>query len=152
MMPVIALLAVLAAAPAPARPAAPAPLQVQAQAPAIGRLFSTPDERAVLDGRRQNGTLSAAGAAAPQQAAAAALNPTPPAAPAPLTVNGVVRRSSGKSTIWVNQVALDDQSGAFAPGQPGVLRLQSANGQQVLLKPGQRYDLERGVVSEANGR
>lgn len=67
------LAAVLLAQGAPAAGAEPAP--------ALGRLFHTPEERAALERRRQSDSLETGGA---------------------LRLDGIVVRSSGGSTVWIN--------------------------------------------------
>lgn len=122
----------------------------QAQNPApLGRLFSTPAQRAELDARR-----SAAGqpAAAPL-ATPPAPTPASAALPPPVELNGLVQRSSGRSTVWLNQQAQQEPYNRLAPEQGGTLTLRLSNGQSVLLRPGQRYDpLRRQVVDAAGGR
>jgi hypothetical protein len=61
--------------------------------PTLGRLFTTPAERAELDRRRRGEGLPVT--LAPR----ATPTPTPPA---PRVVTGIVARSDGKSTVWVN--------------------------------------------------
>lgn len=115
--------------------------QYPAQAPQLGRLFSTPDERAALDAQR--GAPGAVAAPAPPPVAA---EPAPPAPP--LTLNGIVKRSSGKSTVWLNQVPQDDQRNVSGVA----LSLRSASGHRLILKPGQSVDLNDGSVREAHER
>ena len=115
--------------------------QLQLQAPPLGRLFSTPEERTALDAQR--GTAGAIATPAPPPAAA---EPAPPAPP--VTLNGIVRRSSGKSTVWLNQVPQDDQRNVSG----SALSLRSANGRKLTLKPGQSVDLNDGSVREAHER
>ena len=64
----------------------------------LGRLFFTPEQRARLDRQRQQGLTS---------------NDDPQAS---YTLNGEVRRSSGKNTRWVNGEA---QTGAAPQGVIG---------------------------------
>jgi len=64
-----------------------------AAAQELGRLFFTPEQRAALDARRA--------ARLPDKPAAAAESPT-------TRVDGYVKRSSGKSTVWVDGEALPD--------------------------------------------
>ena len=64
-----------------------------AQAQELGRLFFTPEQRAALDARRK--------ARVPDKPAAAS------AVEQPVTrVDGAVRRSGGRSTVWVNGEAI----------------------------------------------
>jgi hypothetical protein len=58
------------------------------QAEALGKLFFTPEERAALDRERLNGGLPASQASdAPVES---------------VTLNGHIKRSGGKSTVWIN--------------------------------------------------
>ena len=118
-------------------------LTAQAQSPQLGRLFLSPEQRAQLDAQRY-------GPLAPDPALAAPPAPPPPPPPAPpVELNGVVQRSSGRSTVWLNQEAQNEPHNRLAPGKPGTLTLRLSNGQVLLLKPGQRYDPASGTVTEA---
>ena len=120
-----------------------AALTARAQSPQLGRLFLSPEQRAQLDAQRY-------GPPAPDPAMAAPAPPPPPPPPAPpVELNGVVQRSSGRSTVWLNQEAQIEPHNRLASGKPGTLTLRLSNGQVVLLKPGQRYDPASGTVSEA---
>src|SRR5262245_40987901 len=60
----------------------------------LGRLFFTPAQRATLDNaRKQNTRIESGTEKAP--------TPAPPL-PQDVSVNGVVRSSDGKSTVWLN--------------------------------------------------
>lgn len=59
----------------------------------LGRLFFTPERRQALDRQRQFNI---------EEKQEAPEDPT-------LTINGVVTRSSGKRTVWVNGVAQNDE-------------------------------------------
>ena len=79
-----------------------------AQDTPLGRLFFTPEQRQTLDRQRQLDT---------QHRPALNAGPT-------LTINGVVTRSSGKRTVWINGVAQNENRGGVvvtpqrnAPGQ-----------------------------------
>ncbi|MBJ7313599.1 hypothetical protein ACFOLJ_26985 [Rugamonas sp. CCM 8940] len=126
-----------------------APSEAHAAAP-LGRLFSTPAERAQLDQRRAGAALPLAppAEAAPPAAAAGAEAP-----PDSMVLNGVVRRSSGRSTVWLNQVPQEDQQNRLRPaagnGAPA-LQLQLPSGRQVILRAGQRYETDSGSVKEVN--
>lgn len=118
--------------------AAPAALAAQSgQAQQLGRLFNTPQQRNMLDARREGGTVEA---------------PPPPAPaiefrPEPLQLSGVVQRSNGQNTIWVNQAPLPDSEGQVLKDRSVSLRLPS--GQRIILKPGQSYDETTGTVANA---
>jgi hypothetical protein len=114
----------------------------------LGRLFSSPAERAQLDALRQAG---ATGNPAPMPPAA--MEPPAPQAipeppPEPVFFNGSVQRSGGKGTAWVNAIPQDDD-GRAGPAQPAYsLRLPS--GKEVILRPGQRYDPFDDKVKDVN--
>lgn len=110
----------------------------RAEVPALGRLFYTPAERAQLDAGR-----TPQASPAPPPLPEPAVTATPPAPPAPVVLDGMVRHD-GKSTVWLNQAA-HEQRGAAAAWP---LRLPS--GRVVLLRPGQRYDPASGSVKEAH--
>lgn len=80
-----------------------------ADAPELGRLFFTPEKRAVLERQR---TLNV-------QAAQALQGTT-------MTLDGVVYRSSGKATVWINHQAQTESESArtgvnavISPKTPG---------------------------------
>ncbi|MGK5047826.1 hypothetical protein ACQ4WP_18300 [Janthinobacterium sp. GB4P2] len=120
-------------------------LTARAQAPQLGRLFLSPEQRAQIDAQRY-GPPAADPALAPPP-------PPPPPPPAPpVELNGVVLRSSGRSTVWLNQEAQNEPHNRLArdkSGASGTLTLRLSTGQVVLLKPGQRYDPASGTVTEA---
>ncbi|MDO8071812.1 hypothetical protein O3299_09735 [Janthinobacterium sp. SUN176] len=113
-----------------------------AQAQPLGRLFLSPQQRAQLDAQRY-------GPPPPDPALAAPTPPPPPPPAPPVELNGVVQRSSGRSTVWLNQEAQNEPHNRLARDKPGTLTLRLSNGQAVLLKPGQRYDPASGTVTEA---
>lgn len=132
------LAAVLAAAGA-APPAAASDAHGQpAQARHLGRLFSTPQERALLDARRDGTVVESQPPAAPV---------LPPSPPAPLQLNGVVQRSNGQTTVWLNDAPLAERDGKVQPDRSVQLRLPS--GKRVTLKPGQSYDETTGAITNA---
>jgi hypothetical protein len=114
----------------------------------IGRLFFTPAERAQLDiGRTQKQH-------APEVAAAAPVEPTP--ASQIITYSGIVRRSDGKSILWLNNRPAEEKealSGLAVSGRvgpDGAVTLQvPQTGATVNLKVGQRAELQTGKVAEA---
>jgi hypothetical protein len=118
-----------------------------------GRLFTTPEERAMLDRLR-------AGKPAPKPHQADQVSrdtSTAAGSGKPVRIDGVVRRSRGPSTVWVDGEALP-AGGVTAGGlrvrpaskAPAAVYLKAPDGEPaVRLKPGQRYDPSRGVVTEA---
>lgn len=131
-----ALAGMLAALLFAAAPAASA--QQTGQTQQLGRLFNTPQQRATLDARREGSALD---------------SPPPPPAPAveyrpePLQLSGVVQRSNGQNTVWVNQAPLPDSEGQVLKDRSVSLRLPS--GQRITLKPGQSYDEATGTIANA---
>ena len=115
-----------------------------ARAQELGRLFFTPDQRAALDARRR--------ARVPDK-------PTPvPIVASPTTrLDGYVRRSDGRATVWVNGAALDD-TGAGAPridprrGTDASVSLPVGDsGARARLKPGEVLDRGSGEVRDVLG-
>jgi hypothetical protein len=116
----------------------PDPLRAEAheESHKIGRLFFSPDERAMLDRMRQKSGGSTV--TATEQ----------------VTLNGIVRRSSGKTTAWINQVPQNEnetpQGIAVQQGKtskPSALLLLPS-GKQVQLKAGQTFDTTKGKIRE----
>jgi len=113
-----------------------------ASAQELGRLFFTPEQRAALDARRA--------ARLPDKPAAVAESPT-------TRVDGYVKRSSGKSTVWVDGEAMPD--GLQIEG----LRVQRGNdptrvtvtvgedGRRVVLRIGETLDRATGEVKDVIG-
>lgn len=85
-------LSLIGASLAAASPVAPAPT-APAAAPTLGRLFFTPEARAALERQRQSP------ASAPQPSHLAEER---------LRLDGIVQRSAGPTTIWLNQRKHDD--------------------------------------------
>ena len=103
----------------------------------LGRLFFTPAQRNTLDAGKQ--------LAKPRQAA--------PSGPRAAMLNGVVTRSDGESTVWVNGHSLSRSGSTNASAShsdPAAARveLQGAGG-RVKLKVGQRFDRSTGKVQES---
>jgi len=101
-----------------------------ADAQELGRLFFTPDQRAALDARRK--------ARVPDKPAAT------PQVEQPVTrIDGAVRRSDGRSTVWVNGEAVPESS----RGEGARLQTRGAKSGRVSVPVGesaQRYDLRVG--------
>lgn len=116
-----------------------------AAAAELGRLFTTPEQRALIDRMR----AEPGAAAEPAPAAEAAPEPAVREAAAPsLALDGLVRRSKGRATVWVNGQAIAFPGPGRAsvagieqiapPGEAGV-RITTSAGRAVELMPGQRY-------------
>ena len=94
----------------------------------MGKLFFTPAQRAELDRLR--------GKAAEV-----------------ITLDGVVKRAGGKSTVWINGVAQTENTAAQEvtligkPRDAGAV-LQISSGRKIRLKAGQAYDITSDKVQE----
>ena len=109
-----------------------------------GRLFFTPEQRAQLDQLRR------------QKAVASQVRDEP--IPETVTYNGIIRRSDGKTTIWMNNQPMSDAD--LRGGQPvtgtvsrdGRIVLQNpqaGSGAKLELKVGQSATLMSGKVDES---
>jgi len=112
----------------------------------LGKLFFSPDERANLDQAR-NGSASAS-APAGQQPPVGQSSPIEQ-----ITLNGLVRRSSGKTTAWINRLPQNENENPqgvavlkSAAKPSALLRLPS--GKQVQLKAGQTFNATGGKIRE----
>lgn len=123
----------------------------QAADAAMGRLFSTPSERANLDHLRQTKREIV-----PQQVTETSTQTPLPTA---VEVQGYVKRSDGKQgTVWVNRQALQEGTKSEAvtvghlPVQQNRVPIQiNATGKTLSLKAGQTYDPETNRVREIRG-
>jgi hypothetical protein len=120
----------------------------------IGRLFTTPAERSNLDYLRQTKKNLPVVVNTPNEDIAEA---APVALPDAINLQGYVKRSDGKKgTVWVNDKALQENSGNKdvvvgklpTDGNRVPIKLP-ANGKQFTLKAGQVYDPENNRVREA---
>jgi hypothetical protein len=133
------LLAACAFAIGPARGAEP-----------LGRLFFTPPQRAQLDVARSQKSRVTLASENQQEAAPA---------PEIITYSGVVRRSDGQSTIWINNKPVTDGqaiSGVPLSGRVGAngvvtLRLPQSD-RPIELKVGQSLEIGSGTVEEPYSR
>lgn len=111
----------------------------------LGRLFLTPEQRAALDARRK--------ARIPDKPAAVPVVESPTT-----TVDGLVRRQGGRSTVWVNGVpspeGVQADGARVAPGRrsaPTVSITVGEDERQFELKPGQKLDRGTGEVTDVLG-
>lgn len=114
---------------------------VQAADPApIGRIFFSPEQRAQLDTLRT------------QKAVASQVRDEP--VPENVSYNGIVRRSDGKASVWINSELLTEtdlrnkQSIVGSIGRDGRVTLQAPQA-AVKLKVGQSATLFSGKVDES---
>ena len=126
----------------------------------LGRLFFTPQERASLDSARAVAKLPPPRPLSPHEIAqlpAAEGNVAPPLLPS-VTVNGIVTRSQGPGTLWMNGSPQD----ARHPQIPGVAEPRIHVGRAAIeialdatqparrVKAGQIFDPARAEVREVN--
>ncbi len=117
----------------------------------LGRFFFTPAQRAQLDtARSQKSRVTLATDAADQQAAPVAEI---------LTLGGSVRRSDGKSTVWLNNRAINDREATggividHRLQRDGTLSLQvPQSARSIVLKVGQSVDIVSGTIEEPYAR
>lgn len=119
----------------------------------LGRLFSTPDERALLDELRREQQI-----VEPEPQAEEVFSDTPSVEH--VTINGIVLRSDGADSAWINGRQVD--AGArtrdgvrvdTSATRGGRVRITLPSGAETVdLKPGQKIDVESGVVVEAYER
>lgn len=113
---------------------------VQAADPSVGRIFFTPEQRTQLDSLRK------------QKAVASQKRDEP--IPETVTYSGIVRRSDGKATVWINDEALSEadlrnkKSIIGRIGRDGQITLQAPQ-TAVELKVGQSATLFSGKVDES---
>lgn len=117
----------------------------------LGRLFSTPKERANLDYLRQTRKIIVPQTVEPTASPVQVL-----ALPKAVELQGYVKRSDGKQgTVWINQQAIQEgtKNGEIAvghlPQQQNRVPIQiNASGKVLTLKAGQTYDPETNRVRE----
>jgi hypothetical protein len=88
----------------------------------LGRLFMTPEKRLMLDRQRSLGISSEEGMATEN-----------------MSLNGVVQRSSGHNSVWINQrmqYGEDKQGVRLQRNQPGTADVGTDRGTSVRLKVG----------------
>lgn len=136
-----------ACAVAAERAAPPKPAAAAQPGEPLGRLFYTPEQRAALDEMRRR----------PQaRLAEAEKSPLPPA-PEYVTLNGIVRRSDGATTVWLNDKQVrgreSEEGLQIAPPQrtspPASVSVRvPQTGAVVDLRVGQQLEVNSGEVKE----
>ena len=115
----------------------------------LGRLFTTPLQRAQLDAQRRN--MRALPEKMPEQDMGAVMDNAPAG---PISVQGYVRRSDGKpGTVWVNQQAMQENRtlGTMIVEEGKNRRVEiklPGSGQSVRLKAGQVYKPDSNSIEE----
>lgn len=130
LLPVLSAIGLMLCMFATSGPAAAAEPLVS---PPLGRLFTSPEERRVLDAGKTPQTRADDPAAAVSAAG-----------PARVVLNGVLKRSYGPDVVWINgrpaggnDVPLKVHRGPDS--QNTVTLLDTADGRSVKLKPGQSW-------------
>jgi len=112
---------------------------VEAEPP--GRLFFTPTERKALDAGKQSRT--------PRSSQAPAVR-----GPREVTLDGIVTRSDGEATVWVNGRVLDERpvSGVSATpsgSDPAAARVTVGGVRSTVgMRVGQRFERSTGKIAE----
>lgn len=118
-----------------------------AGAQGLGRLFSTPEERGLLDVLRARNEVRAP--SGPEQ------REEPARVPSRLMVNGLVTRERGPDSVWINgeRVSRDEMTseGIRVQGEAGarVRLILPRDAGSVRLKAGQKVDLATGSIRDA---
>lgn len=129
------------------------PASVQAE-DRMGRLFMTPAERSNLDYLRKSSKPPEKILPAGNEEPSSEVTEETVVAPPPMvTVQGFVKRSDGKGTVWVNRQPVQEKTatGEFAVGKlaPKGNRVEvklTGSSKPVSLKAGQTYDPASGLV------
>src|SRR5688572_10361055 len=123
-----------------------------AQQDAMGRLFFTPAQRSSLDVARSQRARATLSTERTEEQPAVPQEQT-------ITYGGAVRRSDGKSTVWINGRPVTEQEAAAGAtvvgrvGADGSVSVQvPQSGRSVQLKPGQSVELLSGTIEEAYSR
>ena len=122
-----------------------------ADAQSLGRFFFTPAERTELDTARVQRKHRPAPPAPPRVSEAL---PAPMPLPQTITYGGIVRRSDGRSLLWLND-RLADEKEALAGlnlrgrvGADGSVSLEVPDGADIRVKVGQSVEVRTGRVAE----
>ena len=103
----------------------------------LGRLFLTPERRALLEQQRQFN-----------------LQEQKTLEGSTIRLDGVIVRSTGKKTIWINGQAQQDNNNSLgvetrvAPGNPGQAELAAGNEHQTKLRVGQKINRATQEISD----
>ena len=117
-----------------------------ASAAELGRMFFTPAQRATLDNARKQNIRVEIGNESEQQ-------PATPTVPQNVRLNGMIRRSDGKNTIWLNNRIVNEQqpgnlNAAIGKGDNKVRLSLPDSGRNLDLKVGQTVEIVSGTIEE----
>lgn len=116
----------------------------------LGRLFLSPAERVSLDRLRE---ISPAPQGQVQEGGSAEEDAVPAETSPVISINGYVKRSDGKATVWVNGLPVDEAESDDIKleknnGSSRVMVKSPTNGQKIKLKPGQYYEPASGKIAD----
>jgi hypothetical protein len=124
-----------------------APASAQYTEPVLGRLFTAPDERMRLDRERSRAPLAGATTIEPVPQAKAPLVAEPSAPPpTPARFTGMVRRSDGRATVWIDDEPRETTLGRYRAGS--AIPVDTPGG-RVLVKPGENIDPNNAAIRDA---
>ena len=114
----------------------------------LGRMFFTPEQRASLDKSRKQTTRTETDGE---------FKPPAPPVPHNVAVTGMIRRSDGRNTIWLNGRVLNErQTGdinARVVGHDNHVRLKGPDGgRSVDVKVGQTVEILSGTIEDSYSR
>lgn len=121
-----------------------------AKSQSLGRLFTTVEERAALEKKREKYKPGERIAEEKTEPAQLIEEQTP----ANVTLNGFVKRSSGKNTTWINQEPIEVQTTSQnikvqqQPLKQPLMSVTSSTGKRYQLKAGQTIEGGSGKVKE----
>lgn len=84
----------------------------------------------------------------PGASSAAAADTPPPSEQ--LIMNGVLRSSNGRSTVWLNNQPQRGAANKFSNRDSKAVTVTLPSGKRIVLQPGQRYDLADGRVKDVS--
>lgn len=139
--------------------------RAQDQFASLGRLFTTPAERATLNYARQHGVAPGVDVSGTPLLGQSQAQSEPHSAPAPTasttaTLNGYVLRDNGNMTTWINQIPSQqmdlsrepagNHTGAVHvtqnPSRAPLISIRTDSGKKVTLNVGETVDLQTGAV------
>jgi hypothetical protein len=132
----------------------------QVHAQRLGRLFTTPEQRSVLNEIRTQAQFAEPELEPEPEPQTSNVTVTEQESTGPsianLTINGVVRRRGGRTTVWVNGREIDrgdvTREGVLVESvtrRSGDVRLRLPSGTETIaLRPGQKIDIGTGTVLE----
>ncbi len=122
----------------------------------LGRLFFTEEERVILERMRWASPEKISRIQEKQEVAEE--KPTQPEKSAFVTLSGVMTRSNGRQTVWLNGVSYDrsqlpENVRVRKPFTAGQVELRVEEKRKTYsLRPGQTLDIENGLIREAHQR